>query len=526
MRKYFFLPALALLTLASCGSDNDLTVDNNVPSPNEATQSQVPIAFGTYIGRSTTSRAATETKAQRGDMNNTTLETAGFGVFAYHTGNKNWTAASSATPNYMYNERVVGSGGVWTYWPVKFWPNDFNGAGGAVDTQTTGGAATGTTNNYISFFAYAPYAGKDDTSTNPDGDGSVTSGGQDNTGIIGISANNATGAPIVTYKLGATASDNVDLLWGTAATADADKIGTANSSTTKQAGTQLDGGKGLVYVDLVKPHANDKIKFIFKHALAKVGGSVQTGETGVNHGLQVQLDLSTTPLPDETYVTIKSINIVNDGTFQSDGTIVSPAADTIKINSKGTLDLSTGKWTIATTPEYQALSHSITTTGTGTPVVDQLKTNIAEPTEGVAIGAFDTFKTNLDNNAATNLGAGNRGGVLSTPQNVYQGTSSPILFIPGTTPHFKVTVNYVIRTKDSKLAAGFSVTEQTISKIVTLPAIESNKKYNLIIHLGLTDIRFTASVSDWDSATSGGGGGGTPTPITIDVHTPQNVSGS
>ena len=106
--------------------------------------------------------------------NNSQLQSAGFGVFAYYTGADNWaTAGAGTTPNFMYNQQVSYEGG-WTYSPVKYWPNDNNSADGS-------GAEGSQTNSYVSFFAYAPYNG---------------------TGIA-LSNNTTTGAPTINYTWGA-----------------------------------------------------------------------------------------------------------------------------------------------------------------------------------------------------------------------------------------------------------------------------------------------------------------------------------
>ena len=64
---------------------------------------------------------------------------------------------------------------------------------------------------------------------------------------------------------------------------------------------------------------------------------------------------------------------------------------------------------------------------------------------------------------------------------------------------------------------GYSQVEQIITKKITFnSAVELNKYYKLLIHLGLTSVKFTATVSGWDAAT----GGTTPD---ADVYVPINV---
>jgi hypothetical protein len=52
--------------------------------------------------------------------------------------------------------------------------------------------------------------------------------------------------------------------------------------------------------------------------------------------------------------------------------------------------------------------------------------------------------------------------------------------------------------------------------------VEMNKHYNILMHLGLTGIKFTATVSNWEESTIGDGDGDS-TPDN-DVYLPINVS--
>lgn len=125
-------------------------------------------------------------------------------------------------------------------------------------------------------------------------------------------------------------------------------------------------------------------------------------------------------------------------------------------------------------------------------------------------------------------------GVKTEAQNVYQEETNPLVFIPGTKPCFKITVEYVVRTKDAHLAKGYTEAVQKITHNVAFKdAVELNKKYNLLIHLGLTSVKFEATVSNWDlDSTLAGAGTGTDTDgdgtpdasdPTYDVHVPINV---
>lgn len=129
--------------------------------------------------------------------NNSQLQSAGFGVFAYmkgtngatqcYDGGDNW---NEGAPNFMYNQQVTwnNTNSNWTYSPVKYWPNDNNPADDS-------GASGSQEHSYVSFFAYAPYC------ANPDPDAA--------SGITALSPNNVTTAPTISYKWAADA----DLLY-------------------------------------------------------------------------------------------------------------------------------------------------------------------------------------------------------------------------------------------------------------------------------------------------------------------------
>ena len=149
-----------------------------------------------------------------------------------------------------------------------------------------------------------------------------------------------------------------------------------------------------------------------------------------------------------------------------------------------------------------------------------LNPKIAEPTSAPAAATWFEHKENEGENP----------GVNTTALNVYKDEVSPFLFLPGTTPKFKITVTYVTRTKDANLANGYSEVEQTVSKIIAFTnPVELNKKYGIKIILGLTSVKFAATVSDWsfvgDTDNDGvldSGEGETVTVQEIDV--PKNVA--
>ncbi|MCW4085021.1 fimbrillin family protein [Segatella copri] len=116
------IAAMAALTLVSCSSDDLDSVSGN-SSKNEA------ISFDSYLGRS-----AVAVNGSRGsELNNTTLQSKGFGVFGNYS-----TETTTAYGNNLFDNQPVTydkAKSKWTYSPLKFWPSD----------------------GHIDFLAYAPY---------------------------------------------------------------------------------------------------------------------------------------------------------------------------------------------------------------------------------------------------------------------------------------------------------------------------------------------------------------------------------
>lgn len=459
---YFVAAVCAALTFSACSSDkleaySGQTLENP-ESPSNA------ISFGTYMGRTTTTRA---TVGKIGDITQTNealkAADAGFGVFAYYTKSTNYAAGqTSTTPNFMYNEGVTWNSTKWEYAPIKYWPNGLNdqndGVGGDDGTLTAGGK--------VSFFAYAPFVATPGTVGTDDG-------------IIDFSANSAASDPTVTYKMPST--NMVDLLWGTSGTTASGKdlAGNDQAGTTLSNQTILKDATNHYYVnaDLTKQQIDGAVRFNFIHALSKVGGSANDGVAG---GLQIMLDidqLSGGTEDNNTKVTVKSIKINTD--YNHNGDL---ADDDVTMYNKGTLNLATGVWTLSNaSADKYVINQTIDVTGTAPN--SQLNTEIAEPTsvtdwvsipEGVKVAKKNVYYTGQEN--------------------------SPLLFIPGTTPKLQITINYIVRTQDANIDGGWSFVEQTVTKTVTFSeAVKLNKKYNLIIHLGLTSVKFEATVENWSA---------------------------
>lgn len=394
-----------------------------------------------------------------------------FGVFAYYTQNNNYAnnyGTGSQTPNFMYNQPVQSADGTnWTYSPVKYWPNDNTTA----DNQN----ATGTTTSKVSFFAYSPFLEYNEVGSSSDD------------GIVGMSANTSGYDPTIKLKLPTTptASNVVDLLWGTRGQADYKEAdGTNNTGATV----------GSSYnVDLTKQYVSEKVNFLFKHALAKLGGK---GTTGDLSKVQIALDLDNVrtgtgngtnggsvwdATNKTTVVTVKSVTFEN-AVASGDGAL---AAD-------GVFDLAKGTWNDQT--KTYTFSETTNTSGTGA-----LNADIFEPaTDPVYNTSSKYWELTAD--------AGEFEGVTTTLKNLFDAKDA-LYFIPtGEEMKIKVTINYVVRTYDGRVDGGYTEVEQTISKTISFasPGLQSNKQYSLNIYLGLTSVKFTATVAAWgdDDGTS------------------------
>lgn len=513
MKKTLLFAAAALTMLASCSQSDDL---NNAPVVAETNQA---VEFGTYVGKTPVTRAGTTGSITDDGANGTqTLKSVGFGVFGFYTDGTAYAANQTSTkPNFMYNEHIhwneSGTGvSKWEYSPIKFWPNEF--ANGNVDDQADPAATGAAQHGLVSFFAYAPYVSEETEWTS------------ETSGITSMSAKTLQANPTITYTM-AKNGDIVDLLWGTAGTNGVTATGSAQTGTTLSDATEVKRDGTTHYVvnaDLNKMKTEGKVEFLFKHALAKVGGS-QVG-TGAKNGLSVILDVNSVGSaekgenkPSETKVTIKDITIECTGMdIKKEYIDPVPGADvTGKILNSGVLDLATGKWKYTSSdfedpnPGVNTYKHIIAAEGS----TSLWSTKDAEINESLAEPTTAHISSTWANIPA---------GVLSsTATNVYKDETNPLVFFPGTKPTLKFNITYVVRTEDSKLDGGWSEVQQNITKTVTFGEyVKLNNQYNILMHLGITGVKFTATVSDWEIDGTDSNGDGIADDAT-EVNLPINV---
>ncbi len=339
MKKHLLFAASALLMLASCSSESvDFTQADVASQQNDA------IEFGTYLSKTGTTRAGTvgaisseQVLAQKG----------GFGVFAFYTNASEYSA--SATPNFMWNQAVLGTDvadPVWTYTPIKYWPNET--ASGVVDqnaASSTGGP------DKLSFFAYAPYTATTTTA------GTFTPAETAN--ITALTGNTTAGDPKVSFVLPTVPTNDatVDLLWG---------VSPGTSYTIAQSSTAQSTTAGLPNLNLTKQTVGEKIDFNFRHALAKVTFNVE--------GVFDEVSAGSKEVASGTKIVVEKVDITS--TFPEKGILnlnntaanvplwdISGATGNQTINTANSLLTSTIKFNSGT-DTYAGQPAGVTTTAT------------------------------------------------------------------------------------------------------------------------------------------------------------------
>ena len=545
---------LTALSFASCSQTDDIATGETNSSAN------VPVAFSTYTGSNVATRAEVAQAYTKGVIGNednadkdmTNLTKARFGVFAYYTEATDYAdwSPSSKAPNFMYNQELIyDDAPYWTYSPVKYWPNGIDAANTSGPSNTAVQAAEGK----LSFFAFAPYTAHTSTAYSgadkPAAVSAAVTTSATVSGVTAISSNTSNSDVWVKYEM-PTAQTNefVDLLWGLRGKLTYNETDGTNN-TIASLGTAYN-------CDLTKQIVNEKVKFLFKHALAKVGGASSTSETldtsdPAQCGLKVVVDVDansatagagsdnqTTYLGSnfdntKTLVTLKSVKIQDGASAAADASVTTVTTATSSLNTFGWFDIETGSWSNAagTYGYTTGASYDVTATSDDddeTNTTYTLNKDIREPS-AAGLAAI------LSGASWTGTGtADSPRGVTTTAKPVYADENVPALtLIPAGNQTIYITVNYMVRTADTNLAQGYSEVEQTITNQVSLANLNPNKYYTIIMHLGLTSVKFEAVVADWEMDSDGTyGTDGTYTPAAgatdneEKVWLPSNVIGS
>ena len=294
MKKYLILAATAALALASCAK---------VDTFRTTTEENAPLSFGVYAGKAANTKAvsgtdySTVTNIILGDASKS-----GFGVFGYYTDDATYDSSTKA--NFMYNQQVKGNGNgtaaatAWTYSPVKYWPNEH------------GASAVSTDTDKLTFLAYAPFVANNAIATDKgvsitDKTGSAAA----DEGIIAMTANNVAGDATLTFKVPASAEEQIDLLYGVLGATYVDVEG----NTIGTVGDPME--------NLTKQKTNGQVSILFKHALAKIAIDIKEVVDALAPTTSV------TPVSDGTKVVVKSVKLKGNN-----------------IGTQGKLNLYTGAW--------------------------------------------------------------------------------------------------------------------------------------------------------------------------------------
>jgi hypothetical protein len=405
MKKILLFAATAML-FAACASDEDY-------APQVTKNDPQAVAFDTYMSSAT--RAG-----QTDVMTTSTLQATGFGVFAYQT---TGAYSAAATPNFMYNQEITYSSAVWGYNPLKYWPNN---------TTNDSYGATMTQSDAVSFFAYAPYVATTAVGT---------------PGITAFTANTVSGDPKVSYTVASKPSESVDLLWGVV----------PNSWTyTDVAGNPYNntGGQNLLpLTNMLKPAVDTRMKFLFLHALSRLGINVIAAVDQAAPGGVIDYD--------ETKIVIESVTITD-------------ATATPLLAASGDLNLNN------TTP--------------GVAKWENLTTSTAFT---LTINSSNELENSLlyETDAATSFG---KEGVLTAKEKPLIDGGKYLMLIPteGVT-ELNVNIVYDVITKDDALVGGYSKVQNNVTKKIGLD-FDNGKAYTLKLILGLTSVKLDAEVKPWE----------------------------
>ena len=420
MKKVYLFAVMSAMLTACTQTEELNSVVNNTPEESSA------INFDVYTSRAT--RAGTAGTITTDALKTGTHKDDGFGIFAYYSNNGNYDQYYK--PDFMYNQQVKWNGtdatsGVWTYEPVKYWPNEYGSAAQSDDIDR------------LTFFAYAPWVkvvpstGAIDV-TGIVGDAAIAQA--QNYNITGMTKNTVTGDPMVKYVVDWVPETSVDLLWA------------------------VDNTTGYPFIDQVKQNIDDKICFSLHHALAKLNIQIDALVDGTDHtnpighkpdgttenGGTAYTKIYVRSITFEGFATKGALNLNNTELYNATPGTPKPRW----MDYAGNDELSTAAFTIydgrkdgkegyldgvATSEKLVGLN----------PVIVQSKPYAATPTAGVTNTAVNLFKPKVDD------------------------VTEPVYVIP-TNEELKITIVYDVETKDDNLA-GYLADGVTHGSSIGLP---------------------------------------------------------
>lgn len=289
----------------------------------------------------------------------------------------------------------------------------------------------------LTFLCYAPWV--ENLAINGSTESTVkdAGGAAATEGITAMTGNATTGDAKLTFKVPASSLEQIDLLYGV-----------LNTQSTNVDGTP-EGTVGSPIENLTKEKTGGKVDIKFMHALAKVAIDIKEVVD------QVAPTSSVNPANNNTKVVVKEIKLLGEN-----------------MATEGKLNLYSGAWgdvnaktEFAVSP-LDATKYAVTAAPTNYPTIDGVDEDGLEK------------KINL---------------MLIPAQNA---TPADISKIKG------VEIIYYVCTKDSNLQNEVSVVENHITKdFDTAITLGKGKAYGINILLGLTSVKLTATVEEWDTVT-------------------------
>lgn len=433
--------------LVAC-SDADDGVSPTATSTAPACPS--PIEFSPYVGRLATSRGHSAATRSFSAIDTRRLKSpdCGFGVFAYNT---------ATTPYADFRTPLMASETALPSQPSTAASVLMHNERVAYDSIASAWLTTGarrfwpvlpidsTRSPFVSFFAYAPYTPEADAVPTP--------------------ALPRYSDPYIAFTLSNDPARQTDLLWATTleyypdatSSLDAASLDASSSLAVSPLGVSAltfpdpaaDPATRPTYnvpADLTLQATNGLVLLHFKHALAKIDA------------LQAVLDVSEDAPLSNTKVTLNAVTLHCDS-----------------LPNSAIFNLVTGLWSDRDTLYPAAVTCSPT-----------LLATVAEPA---------TFTTPIHTRQRFDeLPVG----VTTTPAPITT-TDHPLYFIPGTCPVVDITVDYTVRSFDPKLADKYTEVRQRVTKrLHVLEQLLLNHRYDILLHIALADVSFTATVSDWD----------------------------
>ena len=461
MKKRLFMFATAALMLAACSNDGEVAVNDGAAQLQSGSGA---VAFDTYTSSATKADAWI---GKCGVMNTTSLKDTeanggGFGVFATYSDGTPGAYAPAQGPNFMYNQKVLWNSTAlgWEYSPLKYWPNET-----AHDAQTPNQATMDTRVDKLTFFAYAPFVASSATPADAalgDLNGVAYTShvpDADQYGIIKITANDAATDPKVTYRVSKDATKTVDLLWGIA------PAGGLNYTAVN--GTNIAIGEGKPLIDLIKPAKDQKIKFLFQHALSRINFTVVGAFDNIAPGGKKDAN---------TKILVEKVDVF-------EGTAGSIKTDGVLNLNNGTSEW-TANWETKAGGDYRAAAlFSVATSELTTSIKDGGEVAYASQQEGVT----------------------------TTEKPLFEDASKFFAVIPNDGTQFVFEITYYTQTNDPSLAT--STIGSRVKNVVRVPVtvdLKNNKSYNFRLIIGMTSVKLEAEVADWELAGD------------VDAYLPQN----